>query len=248
MEPDAYLQMAAVEQKHWFWQGRRAVIKSVLDTLKIPNDASILEIGTGTGGNVDLLKKYGTLHAVEPDDSARKIARKNTQANVLAGSLPCGLPYADEKFDVVCMFDVLEHIEESRKSLRTVARHMKPGAHLLITVPAYEWMWSDWDTLLHHYRRYTRRHLRDEIESAGLTPVKSSHFNFILFPVAVFVRLASKLLGLKPDAGSKIPRPFINTTLRNLFSLERYVVARTNIPFGLSILAVARRPQLGHSA
>lgn len=185
MSPDAYIEMAETEERHWWFAGRRAVLTSLIAKLKLPPHARILEIGSGTGGNLVMLSSFGQVSAVEMDASARSIAVQKTQGrfDIRAGSCPAGIPFAGERFDLICLIDVLEHIEEDVATLTAVKGLLAKGGRVLATVPAHRWLWSAHDTFLHHKRRYTADELRRKISAAGLEPVKLSYFNTFLFPL-----------------------------------------------------------------
>jgi hypothetical protein len=138
------------------------------------------------------------------------------------------------------LFDVLEHVEADIASLRTLSQLLKPGGKILITVPAYPWMWSSHDVELHHFRRYTRSSLRRTLNDAGLKPDKLTNFNTVLFPAAVAARAANSILrGSSP--GSGMPSARLNSVLTFLFSIEKYVMRVSGFPCGLSLLAVASK-------
>ncbi len=193
MELDAYRNMAATEDKHWWFCGRRAIAETVIRGLGLPRDATIVEIGAGTGGNIAMLEQFGEVQAVEMSDLARQIAWEKTGRDFLYGYLPDNIPVADGSVDLICLFDVLEHVAEDEASLYAMRRLLKPGGKIVLTVPAHQWLWSAHDVGLHHMRRYSRALLRDRIEQAGYRIEKLTYTNAALFPVAVLARLADRL-------------------------------------------------------
>jgi SAM-dependent methyltransferase len=131
MELDAYRQMAATEDEHWWFCGRRAIAEAVIRSLDLPAKANIVEIGAGTGDNMQMLEQFGAVTAVEMSDLAREIAREKTGRDFLAGHLPDNIPVAPQSCDLVCLFDVLEHVAEDEASLGAIRRMLKPGGRVI---------------------------------------------------------------------------------------------------------------------
>lgn len=248
MELDAYRQMAATEDRHWWFCGRRAIGEAVIRGLRLPKGARILEIGAGTGGNIAMLEKFGTVQAVEMSDLAREIAREKTGRAFLHGHLPDNIPVAERSVDLICLFDVLEHVAEDEASLLAIGRFLKPGGKVLLTVPAHEWLWSTHDVGLHHHRRYSRTILKQRIEGAGYRIQKLSFTNAALFPAAVLARLADRLRGSGTASGQAMPPVPVNAAMKALFSAERLIVPNASLPFGISLLAVFARDETAATA
>src|SRR5690242_10465022 len=139
MDASEYRLMAETEERHWWFVGRRAIIESEIKRLRLPSDASILDAGAGTGGNLALLRRYGIVSAMELDEYARQIASQRSTLPIREGALPDRIPFGQERFDLICMFDVLEHVEADVPSLRGLRKFMKPDGRMMITVPAYPW-------------------------------------------------------------------------------------------------------------
>lgn len=242
MSPAAYAEMAATQESHWWFAARRGILRSRLERLQLPAGADILEIGSGTGANLDLLAEFGRVVGLEMsreaiDFAGQRPCSRSGAVTMRLGRCPedlSGLP----QFDLVCMFDVLEHIEDDCASLAAAASHLKPGGRLLLTVPSYQWMWGPHDEHLHHKRRYSRQSIADRCVQAGLALHHLSHFNTLLFPLAVAGRLYEKAAG-RSTAAAATPAAPINTVLRCTFALERHLLSRMRLPFGLSLLAVA---------
>jgi SAM-dependent methyltransferase len=239
MDPAAYREMAETEQGHWWFVGRRSIIEDKIEALHLKAGADILEVGAGTGGNLKLLSRFGNVTAVEMDEYARKHAMTSTGHKVHYGMLPSPLPVFETKFDLICMFDVLEHVEFDLESLVVLKNHLKPGGKILITVPAYQWMWSDHDVVLHHYRRYTKASLNSVLKSAGLKADRIGYFNMMLLPVAAGVRLIGKVFGLKGSPGAAYSPGVTNNMLTAIFRTERPVLRKMMLPAGLSVMAIA---------
>jgi SAM-dependent methyltransferase len=241
MDRAVYEAMAAEEDQHWWFVGRRAVLSDLIRRRAAPvNGARVLDMGCGSGGNMAMLAKFGELEAIEYDAPAREIAAARGIAPVAAGGLPDGLDVEDGRFGLIGLFDVLEHVEQDVASLKSLGEKLAPDGRLVISVPALPWLWSEHDVSHHHFRRYTRATLGKAIADAGLQVEGIGYFNTLLFPVALVQRLVQKLTGLGKGAAG-LPSPPVNTALQAIFSLERHLIGRVPLPIGLSLWAIARR-------
>lgn len=240
MDREAYRSMSKIEAHHWWFVGRRANLSAILKTLALPEGARILEIGSGTGGNLDMLARFGYVSALEMDAEARAQAVEKTQGRypVLAGSCPDDLPFSGEKFDLICFLDSLEHIAADEAALVAARNLLAPGGRILITVPAHPWLWSAHDIFLHHQRRYRRQGLHVLCERAGFAITRISYFNFFLFPLAVIARWKDKILKSKVATGADIPIAPVNTLFKTIFAAERFCLTRFSLPAGVSLLAI----------
>lgn len=243
MELDAYRNMADTEDGHWWFCGRRSIGEAVIRGLGLPDGASILEIGAGTGGNIAMLEKFGQVQAVEMSDLARRIAWEKTGRDFLYGYLPDNIPVSPGTVDLICLFDVLEHVAEDEESLLAMRRLLKPTGKIVLTVPAHQWLWSTHDVDLHHHRRYSRGQLRERIERAGYKIDKLTYTNAALFPVAVLARVADRLRGSGSASGLSLPPAPVNAAMKVLFSAESLIVPNASLPFGISLLAVFGRDE-----
>lgn len=239
MERSVYREMAELDQRHWWYRARREVLADLIRrSAMLPAGARVLEIGCGTGHNLEMLGQFGKVDALELDDEARGIAEKRLGRPVMSAPLPelAGVP--DKTYDLIGALDVIEHIDDDRAAVDAIAVKLKPGGKFVMTVPAHQWMWSAHDVVNHHKRRYSKRALLRLIEASPLRLEKIGYFNSLLFPLAVTDRLASKLRG-KDDADVKLPSASLNKALETIFAAERHLVGRLPLPPGLSLFAVA---------
>ncbi|MFL6721870.1 MAG: class I SAM-dependent methyltransferase [Sphingomonas sp.] len=239
MERILYSQMAELDERHWWYRARREILAELIRReARPPHGAAILEIGCGTGHNLAMLGDFGHVDALELDDEARAISEKRLGRAVMSAPLPelAGVP--DRHYDLIGAFDVIEHIDDDRASLASIAAKLKRGGKLVMAVPAHQWMWSAHDVVNHHKRRYSKRSLKALINGSPMSLVKIGYFNSLLFPLAVAARGASKLRGAD-NAELRLPPAPLNAALEKIFAAERYLVGRLPLPPGLSLFAVA---------
>ena len=241
MKESVYRAMADVEQTHWWFVGRRRIVREILGSMGLRSKPRILEVGCGTGGNLELLAQFGSVEAVEYDAAAREHARTRSGVDVRFGELPDGLPFAPRSFDLVVLLDVLEHVEPDEASLRALRELLVPGGKLLVTVPALRILWSSHDDAHHHKRRYDHHELRRKTETAGFVIERLSYFNTLLFPLVVLGRFVSRWLGRSAESDLAVPREPLNGWLATVFAFERHLLLRWQLPIGVSLLMVARR-------
>ena len=235
--------MAAHEDRHWWFVGRRAVIGALLRRVPLGSSACVLEAGCGTGGNLYMLSGAGQVSAFEPYGEAREIASSKYPGVAIAdGALPFRIPFPPGSFDLVAALDVLEHVEDDESALRALVEMARPGGSVIVTVPAIRMLWGSHDRRLHHVRRYDRARLRRIVVASGAVIEHETYCNTILAPIAIALRLAERLTGREVGDQERIPPPWVNRVLAWTFSAERLVVGRVSIPFGLSLAMVLRRP------
>jgi len=238
MERVVYQQMAQLDDRHWWYCARRRILADLIRReAQLAPGARILEIGCGTGHNLSMLGGFGHVDGLELDDEAAALSEKRLGRSIIRSPLPELAGVADH-YDLIGAFDVIEHIDDDHAALAAIATKLKPGGKFIMTVPAHPWMWTAHDVANHHRRRYSKRALRDLIESSPLRLEKIGYFNSLLFPLAVAQRGVSKLRG-KDHGDVSLPPAPLNRALEAAFAAERYLVGRFPLPPGLSLFAVA---------
>jgi SAM-dependent methyltransferase len=242
MDRDYELQTHQAEDRHWWYRGRRTVIERVLDGMRLPARARILDAGCGSGRNMVELARHGAVTGVELSATSVHLARQRGIGEVIEGSV-LEMPFAADSFDLAVSLDVIEHLEDDLGALREMRRTVTPGGSLLVTVPAYPWLWSGHDEINHHHRRYTRRSLESVAAQAGWEQIRTTYFNSLLLPAAIILRVLDRLSTKTTESSLDlwVPPSAFNWLLERPLALEAAVIARGGrIPAGLSLLAVFR--------
>ncbi len=242
MDRDYERQTHEAEDRHWWYRGRRTVLGGVIAGLGLPADARILDAGCGSGRYMVELARLGAVTGVELSETSVALARERGLGEVVAGSV-LEMPFAEDSFDLAVSLDVIEHLDDDLAALRELRRSVAPGGALLVTVPAYQWLWSGHDQINHHRRRYTRRSLQRVAEQAGWRQVRTTYFNSLLLPVAIVLRVLDRWNTKTTESSLDLwvpPQP-LNWLLERPLALEAALIARGGrIPAGLSLLAVFR--------
>ncbi|MEE8248503.1 MAG: methyltransferase domain-containing protein, partial [Alphaproteobacteria bacterium] len=197
--------MAEVEARHWWGVGRRRIVDHLIAALGLPADATILDAGCGTGGNLAMLARHGRVLAFELDPEARAIAAARSGLTIEPGQLPHALPAAAQRLDLVTLLDVLEHLDDDRAALQGLFERLAPGGRVVVTVPALPALWSRHDEAHHHRRRYRKGELVARARAAGFEIDLVSYYNFWLFPALAGVRLVDTLVKRGVDDGLSVP-------------------------------------------
>lgn len=229
-----------VDEHHWWFRGRRRIVRAELDRLPLPANAQILDAGCGSGRTLQELADYGQVFGIELDDDAAAFAASRGLGPVRAGRLE-ELPWEDATFDLITSLDVVEHTPEDRVALAELRRVSKPGGWLLLTVPAYQGLWSAHDVANHHYRRYNRATLARAAREAGWSVKRMSYFNSAFLAPAAVVRLAQR--GRRLEDGHRPNLELGPHWLNSVFDLPMRAEARwirrgRSLPAGLSLLAL----------
>jgi SAM-dependent methyltransferase len=245
MDASAYEMMARNEDRHWWWSGRRAILASILDDLRASLPPGVLyDLGCGVGSNLPVLARYGEAVGLDGStlavDAAHRLGRTGVRFADLARGIDAIADIPAGSGAVVLMADVLEHLDDEQPALKIAKHLLRPGGVFIATVPAFPMLWGPSDEFNHHRRRYTRDTL-DAAVSQAFRVERLSYFNAALFPGVAVARTLSRALKRPGAEEIALPPAPINAALTRLFSAERHLLARANLPFGVSLLCVARR-------
>jgi SAM-dependent methyltransferase len=231
--------MLDVDEHHWWYRGRRRIIRSELDRLPLPPGALVLDAGCGSGRTLEELEHYGEVHGIELDPEAAEVARSRGVGEVEIGRLE-ELPWEDTRFDLITCLDVIEHTPDDRVTLTELRRVCKPGGWLLVTVPAYQALWSLHDDANHHFRRYNRPTLRAAADEAGWQLRRMTSFNSLLLAPAAAVRVIQRRASSSeytPDI--RLGPAWLNALLERPLRMEaRWLASGRTLPAGLSLMAL----------
>lgn len=249
MNVEEYERMYELEDNYWWFQGRMRMITTILDTYmkETPRPGRVLDVGCGTGLMLSKLKHWEPT-GLDFSHLAMNFCRKRGIEHLMIGDV-VKLPVADESVDLVLALDLIEHIERDDLMIQEFRRVLRPGGYLMATVPAHQFLWSDHDIALHHYRRYSYKSLRKLLDSAGLEPVKYTYgISFTYYPIVLFRMLQKawqRSTGVKGPARPRahlIPLPwFINTPFIKMLHLEAWLLRYINLPQGVSLMTLCRK-------
>ena len=243
MERHTYSIMYKVEGSHWWFTGRRRIIESFLKRISqqlATNDPRILDVGCGTGANLEMLSHFGAAEGVDVSPEALAFCRERGLQNVRQGEAE-HLPYDDCSFDLVTGLDVVEHLDDDLAGLREMRRVLRPGGYVLLFVPAFMLLWGVQDDISHHRRRYTRAGLERVVRSAGLKIERISYANIIFFAPILLGRLLMRITGFRPASENNLTIGALNGLLGRILGAESFILRHRNLPFGVSAICVARR-------
>lgn len=238
MRQDLYEDLYLQEEKHWWHISKRNTVKKMLTSFLRSKKARILDIGCGAGKTMDMLSSFGTVWGLDKSKKALSFCRERGFGHVALGEA-ADTGFGNNFFDCITLLDVLEHTDENA-TLQEAKRILKPGGIIIMTVPAYQWLWSTWDEVLKHKKRYTKRDLEAVVKKNGLTIISSSYmYSFLLLPVFIFRKLKSQKKSYESDFSTN--PALINAFFTFLSNIERHFVIRGLVPFGTSLIVVCKK-------
>ena len=223
------------QKEHWWFQARKNIIDQIISSINLKKKNNILDFGAGSGVNIDMLRKYGLVDIHEQNKYARAAIKKEKKIKNLYSTLRIKKNF----YDLILLADVIEHVEQPKKLLKNLKKFLKKDGYILITVPAYQFLFSKKDRVLGHYRRYNKELLKKEL--SGFKVENISYFNtFLCLPIAILT-LLNKFL--KRDYIKKVettPNFILNKLCYIIFAAEKYFIKYFNLPFGISIYVLAK--------
>jgi 2-polyprenyl-3-methyl-5-hydroxy-6-metoxy-1,4-benzoquinol methylase len=233
---ETFLRQIKNQKNHWWFQGRKNIINKIIFRINFKKKINILDFGSGSGVNVEMLTKYGRVDLQEKNKIARLNLKKKKNFNKIYSSLKIKKNY----YNLILVADVLEHVKKPKELLRILKKNIKKNGYILITVPAYQFLFSTKDKALEHYRRYNKKTLKKTIDEFAL--VKMSYFNSLLFIPIIAIILFNKIFNINYiKKVEKTPNFIINKILFHIFSFENIFLKYLNFPFGLSIYALIKK-------
>ncbi len=243
MQPHTYPIMYRVEGSHWWFVGRRRILSSfarrIVGNLNNPQPR-ILDVGCGTGANLEMLAHFGEAEGVDVSAEALDFCQTRGLKNVRQGEAE-DLPYEDKSFDLVTGLDVVEHLDNDVAGLQEMRRVLRPGGRALLFVPAFMFLWGVQDDISNHRRRYTLASLERVVRQAGLEVELATYANITFFAPILLGRLLMRMTGFRPASENNITVGFLNGVLGSIFGTEAALLRHMKFPFGVSIICVARR-------
>lgn len=259
MRHDLYYDLYSKEQDYWWHVGKRAIVYSLLSRFRRPGHdpagRHALDLGCGTGMNLDHLARYARPTGTDFSEEALHFCLERGHTS-LAKADAAALPFPDRQFDIITALDVIEHLDDDRAALAELKRVLKPGGLLVVSVPAYKLLWTYWDDILGHRRRYTTGMMKEVVEAAGLRVRKVSYSNSLILAPVVAVRILKSLLQKRAARRNQssdpesdfmpVPR-WVNSALIRYYRWEARFLRRNSLPFGLSVVCVAQRTPEGEN-
>jgi SAM-dependent methyltransferase len=232
------------ENSYWWFLARNEILKQTVESFcDLNNSFNLLDVGCGTGGFASSLLNQCNVIGIDTSDTALEYSRKRGIKNLHN----CLLKDFDKskygKIDAITILDVIEHIQDDKQVVEEAYNLLDVGSYIIASVPAYQWLWSKHDEVHMHYRRYNKKNFQNLFKDAGFKIIYSSYFNSILFFPAVIKRSIDKFTNNERKSDSPIDEvpEAVNTLFTKIFRFEKSWVPKITIPFGLSIVVVAKK-------
>ena len=236
MRDEVYKRHIENFKNHWWFQGRKKIIEIILEKNKNKKKLDILDFGAGSGTNLKMLSKFGKVYIYEPHQSTKAFLKKNYKSK----NFQVLKKITNKKFDIILLADVLEHLKNDKREIDKLSKNLKSKGKFLITVPAFQLLFTRKDTILGHYRRYNRGKLKNVFKNYKI--IKLTYFNFFLFfPIAIVLLIFRVLKIDFIDDVEKKPNNFFNSLLYSIFVFESKIINYINFPFGISIIGCFQR-------
>ena len=242
MNVNMYRKFFEIQKQHWWFVTKKEIVLDMIERyLRRKGDIKVLDMGCGSGLMLSALENVGQTFGMDMSDEAISFSKEIFFGQVKKGVLPDQIPYPENFFNLITVLDVIEHVGQDIDALKALRACLIAGGKAVITVPAYMFLWSGFDEMNEHKRRYTLTELNAKLVQAGFTVERITYYNTLLFPVVLIVRMLNNIL--KRDGASDVDMPSrpLNFMLGKIFGIEKYLLRFMNLPFGVSILAVVSK-------
>lgn len=245
MDKGYYIEYFELERKNWWFKVRKKIIENEVLKIVKSRKVKILNIGIATGATTEMLSKYGNVTSIEYDKDTCEFVKEKLNIPVINASIT-DLPFDEGEFDIVCAFDVIEHVEDDIKAYNEMKRVCCIDGNIIVTVPAFMSLWSEHDLINHHFRRYTKAEIRVLTEKLDLLQIRSTYFNTLLFLPIYLARTINNIFSkseskTKRSDFKRYNHSFFNSLLSNIFGLEIYLLKWISFPFGVSLLEISKK-------
>lgn len=242
MKNSEYSKMYEAEQTYFWFVSKRRTLTRLLSNILGRGDRLILDMGCGTGSNLEGLKAFGEAYGIDASATALDFCEKRGMKLLVRGTCE-SIPFKSGSFDLVSALDLLEHLSDDDSALMEACRVTRPGGFLLVTVPAYQLLFGAHDYALGHKRRYNKKDLESKIKAAGFQTARASYYMSLILPATLILKLYQKLFGSHTDTITYRVHPFLNRLFLFLCELEARMLVHINMPAGTSIVMLARKPE-----
>lgn len=240
MQKYLYQDLYDLEDIHWWHKAKRNLVSFFLNQNLRNKDSKILDVGCGTGKNLEAFSKFGNAWGIDSASEAVTFCKKRGIKNVIKGSIE-KMPFKQSNFEFVTALDVLEHVDDS-KALKEIYRVLKESGIIIATVPAFPKLWSRWDEVLHHKRRYTKNTLEKALGETGFKVIKISYtYSFLLLPALIIRTLKKIIYKDYYPSDFELSNKILNNLLGNIANLEKFFIINARVPFGTSLIVVAEK-------
>ncbi len=237
---EAYADLHALQNEHWWYVGARYVYKTLIHIgIKAGTERFVLDVGSGTGGNLDLLGMYGKTVGVELSLDALQMTETKPKLGLVCASAD-SLPFRNNSFDIVTLFGLIEHMRDDVKTMEEAKRVCKQDGFVALLTSAIKLLWSHHDLANRHHRRYTFSELKQLHKQVGLEPLRISYQNFFTFLPTLAVRLWQRIEKRDATYDMGTPKKWINWILINVLKLEAWLISFISLPIGVDLVAVSR--------
>ena len=235
----------SLERSHWWFTGRRRLLKALLSSTRTHRNSPIIDAGCGVGSNLPLLESLGfKVIGVDSEFYSLSLCKKRLSEVLLVNGDLMNLPFKSNSIGLVIATDILEHLNKDTIGMKEIYRTMKGGGEAIITVPAFRLLWGVQDVVGMHKRRYSRKEFIRKMEQEGFKILRLTYFNFFLFFPILMARRMIHLMGLRIESENEVNFPLINFLFKAIFSLEVCLLKYLSFPIGVSILCIGKKKEL----